>query len=84
MKKDFAKEIITVCKPVLDWLQDADEESEEEDEDAVEFDDRARTIGSVAAEPAKVNGTATKTAAKAAPAVGVKDEDGEEIDIDDI
>ncbi|KAH7721561.1 eukaryotic translation initiation factor 5 [Aphelenchoides avenae] len=86
VKKEFAKQIIDVCKPVLDWLQEADEESEdsEEDEADVQFDDRARTIGSVAAEPAKVNGHAAPKAKAAVAPAAVKDENGEEIDIDDI
>jgi translation initiation factor 5 len=78
VKKEFAKELIKMCEPVLKWLEEAEEDTESEEDDvAVDFDDRSRVIGSVPAE--KTNGTA-----KPAVPAAVKDENGEEIDIDDI
>uniref|UniRef100_A0A914WNN3 Eukaryotic translation initiation factor 5 n=1 Tax=Plectus sambesii TaxID=2011161 RepID=A0A914WNN3_9BILA len=48
VKKDVAKEIIQKAQPVLTWLAEAEEESEDEDDDVpVEFDDRAREVGTV-------------------------------------
>ena len=49
MKKDFLKEMIKVAQPVIKWLEEAEEDSEEEDEGdmAVAFDDRSRAVGTV-------------------------------------
>lgn len=62
---------------MLNWLQTAEEDSEEEDDEDVAFDDRAKTVGTVITEN---NGVVQK---KDVP-LAVKDENGEEIDIDDI
>lgn len=80
VKKEFAKEIITKCEPVINWLKEAEEESsEEESDDEVEFDDRARQHGSVPVE-VKTNGHAKVVQ----ESITVKNDDGEELDIDDI
>uniref|UniRef100_A0A0N4Z3H6 Eukaryotic translation initiation factor 5 n=1 Tax=Parastrongyloides trichosuri TaxID=131310 RepID=A0A0N4Z3H6_PARTI len=80
VKKDFAKEIISKCEPVLNWLKEAEEESSEEESDGeIEFDDRARQTGTITVEP-KTNGHS-----KAAPVPTIiRTEDDEELDIDDI
>uniref|UniRef100_A0A914P742 Uncharacterized protein n=1 Tax=Panagrolaimus davidi TaxID=227884 RepID=A0A914P742_9BILA len=85
INKGFAKEIITRCQPVLKWLEEAEEDSEEEsgeDDDDVEvaFDERSREIGTISTEQPKTNGIHKPVEAKA---VKVED-DGDEIDIDDI
>ncbi len=36
VKKERAKEILAKAKPVVDWLENAEEESEEEDDGTVE------------------------------------------------
>lgn len=80
VKKDFSKEIIIKCEPVINWLKEAEEESsEEESDDEVEFDDRARQHGSIPVE-VKTNGH-TKIIQEPKT---VKNDDGEELDIDDI
>jgi translation initiation factor 5 len=84
VNKKFAQEIITKCHAVLKWLEEAEEETEESDEDddvEVAFDERSREIGTVAAEPPKTNGINKHVEAKAAVKV---EEEGEDIDIDDI
>uniref|UniRef100_A0A0K0F265 Eukaryotic translation initiation factor 5 n=1 Tax=Strongyloides venezuelensis TaxID=75913 RepID=A0A0K0F265_STRVS len=80
VKKEFSKEIINKCEPVINWLKEAEEESSEEESDGeIEFDDRARQHGSVPVE-VKTNGHC-----KGAPEpITVKNDDGEELDIDDI
>lgn len=80
VKKKLCEDIINKAKPVLEWLRDAEEDDEDDDEDdgAVEFNDRARTLGTVD-ETKKVNGFA-----KPAEKVKIQAEDGEELDIDDI
>lgn len=79
VKKELSKEMIKIAQPVLKWLQEAEEDSESDEDEDVAFDDRARNIGTVITE--------TKTGAalekKDVPSA-VKDENGEEIDIDDI
>ncbi|VDM49913.1 unnamed protein product [Toxocara canis] len=86
VKKKFCEEIINKAMPVLEWLKNAeeDESSEEEDEDgAVEFDDRARRVGTVDADMApKANGIMKEN--EKANEVKVEVENGEELDIDDI
>ncbi|KAI6190031.1 Eukaryotic translation initiation factor 5 [Aphelenchoides bicaudatus] len=77
VKKDVSREIIKLCEPIFNWLKEAEEESSEEDENdvGVEFDDRARNIGTVIEK-------------KPAPAVNGKAAAGkdaeDEIDIEDI
>lgn len=81
VKKKLCEEIIAKASPVLEWLKNAEEdESDEEDDDdgAVEFDDRARRVGTVE-ETKQTNGVA-----KPAEKVVIQAEDGEELDIDDI
>ncbi|MFH4983262.1 hypothetical protein AB6A40_009971 [Gnathostoma spinigerum] len=80
VKKKLCEEIIEKAKPVLEWLKNAEEDSEESDDEAVEFDDRARQVGLVnKAPPAQVNGL-TKEVEK----IKLKADDGGELDIDDI
>lgn len=87
VSKKIATEIHEKVQPFVQWLKDAEEEdSSSEDEDAangdsdveIEYDDRARV------EPLKV----TKTVAGAGAAANKKnlhdDEEGDEIDIDEI
>uniref|UniRef100_A0AAF5PUR0 Eukaryotic translation initiation factor 5 n=1 Tax=Wuchereria bancrofti TaxID=6293 RepID=A0AAF5PUR0_WUCBA len=80
VKKKLCAEIIAKAQPVLDWLKNAeeDESDDENDEDgAIEFDDRARKVGTVEMDAAKkINGTAQIEKIKT-------EEDGE-VDIDDI
>lgn len=77
VSKDVATEIHEKTKPFIQWLKEAEEEDsseEEDDEDSeveIEYNDRARV------EPLK----AVKQVAKK---VIDEDDDGEEIDIDDI
>lgn len=74
---ELSKEIRGKCKKVLEWLKDAEEESESGSEDAnIEFDDRAREIGSIVAKPA--------VTLKKLEDMKVIEADGEEINIDEI
>uniref|UniRef100_A0AC34FHN5 Eukaryotic translation initiation factor 5 n=1 Tax=Panagrolaimus sp. ES5 TaxID=591445 RepID=A0AC34FHN5_9BILA len=78
-------QIITRCQPVLKWLEEAEEDSEEEsddDDDDVEvaFDERSREIGTISTEQPKTNGIHKPVEAKAVKV----EEEGDEIDIDDI
>jgi len=75
--KDLSKQILAQCAPVLKWLEDAEEESESEEDEAIEFNDRARQLGTVV-EKSKTNGVAKKDDEK------IVEENGQEIDIDDI
>lgn len=51
VKKDFLKEMIKVAQPVIKWLEEAEEDSEEdEDEGIVAFDDRSRAVGTTVVE----------------------------------
>uniref|UniRef100_A0A1I7VRF7 Eukaryotic translation initiation factor 5 n=1 Tax=Loa loa TaxID=7209 RepID=A0A1I7VRF7_LOALO len=80
VKKKLCAEIIGKAQPVLDWLKNAEEdESDDDDEDgAIEFDDRARKVGTVEMDAAKTtNGTVQIEKIKTG-------DDGEEVDIDDI
>lgn len=78
VKKELAKDIIKNCEPFLTWLKEADEESESEDDDvAVDFDDRSHIVGTVTEKPAATNGVSNGTKA-------ITTETGEELDIDDI
>lgn len=77
--KNFSKQILTKCDPVLKWLEEADEESDDDEEDeGVQFDDRAKQLGTVVEKP-HINGVGKKD-----EAIKVVEENGEEIDIDDI
>jgi hypothetical protein len=56
VKKEFAKEMIKAAQPVLKWLQEAEEGSESDDNDvAVAFDDRSRSVGTVLTEAKAIN-----------------------------
>ncbi|KAI1719619.1 domain found in IF2B/IF5 domain-containing protein [Ditylenchus destructor] len=80
VKKEFAKELIKIAQPVLKWLEEAEEDTEsDEDEDEVAFDDRARNVGTVITDTKAGMALEKKEIPSA-----VKDENGEEIDIDDI
>lgn len=77
VSKEIATQIHENAAPFIKWLQVAEEEEsdEEEDDDSdveIEYNDRARV------EPLKKEPTKTTTPKK------VEDDDGEEIDIDDI
>lgn len=80
VSKDIAAQIHEKATPFIKWLQEAEEESEdsEESDDDVEigFDDRAKL------DSLKTN--VTKPAAAATKKPIDDDEDGEELDIDDI
>lgn len=73
VSKEVAAQIHEKAAPFLKWLQEAEEESEdsEDDDDLVDFDDRANVVKPAA--PAKT----------VKPAVQ-DDDDGEELDIDNI
>ncbi|XP_018782811.1 PREDICTED: eukaryotic translation initiation factor 5 [Bactrocera latifrons] len=78
VSKDLATEIHEKVKPFIQWLKEAEEEeSSEEDEDdsdvEIEYNDRARV------EPLKAAAVAT-----AAKKIVEDDDEGDEIDIDDI
>ncbi|XP_067635976.1 eukaryotic translation initiation factor 5 [Eurosta solidaginis] len=78
VSKDVATEIHEKVKPFIQWLKEAEEEesSEEEENDSdveIEYNDRARI------EPLKAAAVAT-----AAKKIVDDDDEGEEIDIDDI
>jgi len=75
--KDFSKELMKIADPVLTWLKEAEEDTAEEDDDVVDFNDRARVIGDVAV-------VSENKAVADKPEAVIKDENGEEIDIDDI
>lgn len=78
--KDIATEIHEKAKPFIQWLKEAEEEEsseEEDDEDSeveIEYNDRARV------EPLK----AVNTQVTNKKVIEEDDDDGEEIDIDDI
>uniref|UniRef100_A0A8R1Y0Z8 Eukaryotic translation initiation factor 5 n=1 Tax=Onchocerca volvulus TaxID=6282 RepID=A0A8R1Y0Z8_ONCVO len=78
VKKKLCAEIISKAQPVLDWLKNAEEdESDDEDDEAIEFDDRARKVGTVELDATKkINGNAQTEKAKI--------EDDDEVNIDDI
>lgn len=79
VEKEMSKKILDNCQPVLKWLEDAEEESEsDEDDEAVKFDDRARHIGTVVEKP-HTNGVEKKQ-----ETTKIIEDNGEEIDIDDI
>lgn len=83
IKKKLCEEIINKAMPVLDWLKNAEEDESSDEEDAhVEFDDRARRVGTVDTQEAKTNGISNGDGGKTA--IKVKADDGEELDIDDI
>lgn len=75
VSKDISEKIHEKAKPFIQWLREADEESSEEEDDSdleIEYNDRARV------EPLR-NEKPAPAAKK--PAV---DDDGDDIDIDDI
>lgn len=78
VKKKLCAEIISKARPVLEWLKNAeeDESDEQDNEEAVEFDDRARKVGTVEINSTRTNGSGIEKIKT--------EEDGEEIDIDDI
>lgn len=81
VSKDVAQQIHDKAAPFIKWLKEAEEESEdsEEDDDEVEigFDDRAK-VDSLKSNAVKPVAPAAATAAVA------DDDDGEELNIDDI
>ncbi|KAM3718110.1 Eukaryotic translation initiation factor [Dirofilaria immitis] len=79
VKKKLCAEIISKAQPVLDWLKNAEEdESDDEDNEAIEFDDRARRVGTIELDATKkMNGNAQTKEIKT-------EDDGEEVNIDDI
>lgn len=82
VSKELCEEIIKIAKPVLEWLKEAEEDDgddeDDEDDGAVEFDDRAREVGTVN-EVKKINGLA-----KQEEKIKLEADNGEELDIDDI
>lgn len=76
VSKEVAAQIHEKAKPFIQWLQEAEEEESDEDEDdsdvEIEYNERARV------EPLK------KETVKPTPKKVVDDDDGEEIDIDEI
>uniref|UniRef100_A0A182WDE1 Eukaryotic translation initiation factor 5 n=1 Tax=Anopheles minimus TaxID=112268 RepID=A0A182WDE1_9DIPT len=82
VSKEIAAQIHERAKPFVQWLQEAEEEeSSEEDDDSeveIEYDDRAK-VDSLRKEPAKPD---PKKQAKAS--LEEDDEDGEDLNIDDI
>ena len=79
VSKEIATEIHEKAKPFIQWLKEADEEesSEEEEDDSdleIEYNDRARV------EPLKAAVVVTPVAKKLA----ADDDEGDDIDIDDI
>lgn len=76
VSKEVATEIHEKAKPFIQWLQEAEEEESEEDDDdsdvEIEYDDRAR-----------VDGLKKEPVARPQPKRQEEDE-GEDIDIDDI
>lgn len=84
VKKEFAKDMIKVAQPVLTWLQEAEEdtESDEDDDVAVDFDERSRVVGTV--EVVNGNGIAKTNGVVAKPKAAAADENDDDLDIDDI
>lgn len=75
VSKELSEKIHEKATPFLQWLQEAEEEESTDDDDSdveIQYDDRARV------QPLK------KEVPKAAPAAKKADDDGDEIDIDDI
>lgn len=85
--KELSEQIHKKAEPLITWLKEAEEESSDEDESDVEleFDEKAK-ISSLKEmkdkEPAKVS--PAKAAADANGSNGAKDEEEDDIDIDDI
>lgn len=77
VSKEVAQQIHDKAAPFIKWLKEAEEESEdsEEDDDVVGFDDRAN-VNSLKSNAVKVTSVAAKTV--------IEDDDGEELNIDDI
>lgn len=72
----MSREILKKCEPIFEWLKNAEEETESEDDDenVVEFNERSRVIGTVVEQKKpQINGK------KAAAA-----EENDDIDIDNI
>ncbi|TKR69914.1 hypothetical protein L596_022005 [Steinernema carpocapsae] len=82
VERDFAKQIIEKAMVIINWLKEADEESDEEEESdgEVAFDERARVLGTVVE---KIKPEGCKVAEKKEEKI-IVGEDGEELDIDDI
>lgn len=77
VNKDLVKEMIKVAQPVLTWLKEADEASEdEEDDEVVNFDDRAGKKVTIVTNEKVVEAKKIHNA--------TKDENDEELNIDDI
>jgi len=84
VKKERAKEILAKAAPVIEWLQNASEESGDEEDNDVEFDDRARRVGTVEVS-SNTNGISAPMKTAAAPTMtNGKADHGDELDIDDI
>lgn len=76
VSKEVAQQIHDKAAPFIKWLKEAEEESEDsEEDDDVDFDDRAN-VNSLKSNAVKVTPVAAKTL--------VDDDDGEELNIDDI
>jgi len=90
VSKDMATKIHEKATPFITWLKEAEEESEESSDDDIEleFDERAKIskIKETSAEPEKdgkavVNG---KPGAASQAAAASDEDDGDDVDIDDI
>lgn len=77
VKKDVSREIIKKCEPLLTWLKEAEEESDSEEDVAIDFDDRARGIGTVIDKKKSAPGTNNKAAK-------FEDNGDDELDIENI
>lgn len=82
IKKDFVKEMNKVAKPFINWLKEAEEDSESEEEVAVAFDDRTRNVGTVIIEKEKPSNATNNEGNKENGAN--KESDNDDIDIDNI
>lgn len=74
VSKEVSNDIHEKAKPFVQWLQEAEEESEESDEESdveIEYDDRAKVAPLRKEQPKK-------------EAKKIEDDDGDDIDIDDI
>ena len=77
----MSREILKLCEPFLQWLKDADVETtdEEDDDVAVDFDERSRVIGTIVEKKSEPAAALNGRAAHANDA-----QNGDELNIDDI